>query len=179
MEKAPAMSRSFGLAAPSLLEALKNGVQRLRADDLNADLARDCACKAWHLCDHVFAALDPHSRFPNPKTLKAHVCGVCPDLAYLRDICNETKHGKITRYAAKVKEARHHRGDFSSRDFSHDFDISRLEIELDGGQELLFLDVADRAVRFWSDFFRANGIPGASMDDGPTEQGSSSTSSSV
>ena len=68
-----------------------------------------------------------------------------------QDICNESKHGEITRYVANVKEARHHRGAFSSA-FSHDFDISRLEIELDGGQALLFLDVVDRAVRFWSDF---------------------------
>ena len=62
-------------------------------------------------------------------TLKAHVCGECPELAYLQDICNESKHGEITRYVANVKEARHHRGAFSSA-FSHDFDISRLEIEL-------------------------------------------------
>ena len=151
------MSRSFGLVAPSLLEALNNSVERLRADDLNEDLARECACKAWHLCDHVFAALDPHSQFTSPGTLKARVCGECPELAYLQDICNESKHGEITRYVAKVKEARHHRGAFSS-DFSHGFDISRLEIELDGGQALLFLDVVDRAVRFWSDFFRNNGI---------------------
>jgi len=174
------MSRSFGLAAPLLLEALKDSVQRLGADALNEDLARDCACKAWHLCDHVFVALDdPHSRFPNLKTLKTHVCGVCPDLAYLRDICNESKHGKITRYVAKVKEARRHRGTFS-REFSHEFDISRLEIKLDGGQTLLFLDVVDRAVRFWSDFFGTNGmILGASIDEGSTERGSSSTSSSA
>ncbi len=151
------MSRSFGLAAPSLLEALKDSVERLKADDLNEDLARECACKAWHLCDHVFAALGPHSRFPSLRTFKAHVCGECPELAYLKDICNESKHGEITRYVANVKEARHHRGDFSS-DFSHDFDISRLEIELHGGQALLCLDVVDGAVRFWSAFLRNNGI---------------------
>ena len=48
------MTRSFGLDAPSALEALKTNMERIRGDDLNEDLARDCACKAWHLCEHVF-----------------------------------------------------------------------------------------------------------------------------
>ena len=61
-------------------------------------------------------------------------------------------------YGARIKEARHHRGDFSSKDFSRDFDISCLEIELLGGQTVFFLDVVDHAVGFWSDFFENHGI---------------------
>lgn len=57
----------------------------------------------------------------------------------------------------KVKDARHHRRAFS-RGFSRGFDISRLEIELLEGQTLLFLDVADRLVDFWSDFFEDHRI---------------------
>ena len=152
------MTRSFGLNAPSALEALKSNVERFKDDDLDEDLARDCACKAWHLCDHVSKALGPNSPFPTLKELQDHVRGVCPELAYLQDICNESKHAEITRYVARIKEARHHRGDFSSKDFSRDFDISCLEIELLGGQTVWFLDVVGRAVGFWSDFFEKHGI---------------------
>ena len=40
------MTRSFGLAAPSALEAFKNAAEKFKDDELNEDLARDCACKA-------------------------------------------------------------------------------------------------------------------------------------
>ena len=153
------MSRSFGLDAPSALEALKISVERFKGDDLNEDLARDCACKAWHLCDHVHKALGSHSQFPQLNDLKDHLRRSCPELAYLRDICIESKHGEITRCVAQIKvnETRHHRGAFS-RGFNRGFDISRLEIELVSGQTVFFLDVVDRAVAFWSDFFGEHGI---------------------
>ena len=41
------MTRSFGLEAPSALEAFKNAVEKFKDDDLNRDLARECAIKAW------------------------------------------------------------------------------------------------------------------------------------
>ena len=153
------MTRSFNLDAPSALEALKSSVERFQDDDLNEDLARDCACKAWHLCDHVFKALGSNSQFPKLKDLKDHVKRRCPEIAYLQDICIEVKHAEITRHVShiKVKEARHHRGAFS-RAFSRGFDISCLEIELLGGQTIFFLDAADHAVGFWVDFFEGEGI---------------------
>ena len=151
------MTRSFGLDAPSALEALKTSVERFKDDNLNKDLARDCACKAWHLCDHLAKALGPNSPFPSLKELQKHVKGLCPDLAYLQDICIESKHGEITRHAARIKEAREHRGAFSAG-FSRGFDISCLEIRLLDGQTLFFIDVVDHAVGFWSDFFGDHGI---------------------
>ena len=32
-------------------------MKRFGDDDLNEDLARDYACKAWHLCDHCKGAM--------------------------------------------------------------------------------------------------------------------------
>ena len=151
------MTRSFGLDAPSALEALKNSAERFRDEDLDDDLARDCACKAWHLCDHVSKALGRSAPFTSLKGVQEHVRGVCPELAYLQDICTESKHAEITRYVTRIRKARHHRGAFS-KGFSRDFDISRLEIELLSGQTVLFLDVLDRAVGFWSEFFENYGI---------------------
>ena len=151
------MNRSFGLDAPSLLEEFKGVVDNFKKDDLNGELARDCALKAWHLCDHVFTALANGSQFTTLRKLQDHVKQACPELAYLQDICIETKHAKITKYAPRIDETRSHGGAFS-KDFSRDFDISRLEIELTGGQTVWFIDVVDCAVTFWSQFFVAHGI---------------------
>ena len=151
------MIRSFGLDASSALEALKRAVEKFKDDDLNALLARECSNIAWHLCDHVFKALGSRSRFATLRDLQDHVKLTCPELAYLQDICTETKHGEITRYQPEIIEARHHSGAFSDA-FSHDFDISRLEIKLRDGRTFLFNDVVDRAVAFWSKFFDDNEV---------------------
>ena len=153
------MTRSFGLDARSALEALKTSAERFKSDDLNEDLARDCACKAWHLCDHVFKALGPNSSFESLQKLQEHVRGVCPELAYQQDICIESKHGELTRYTPRIDEAKFQDGDFDPRDFDpHDYDVARLEIKLAGGQTVLFSDIVDCAVTFWSKFFDDFGI---------------------
>ncbi len=151
------MTRSFGLDAASALEALKNASERFKNDDLNEDLARDCAIKSWQLCDHVFNALSATSRFTTLRDLQDHVKHTCTELAYLQDICTESKHGKISRYTPRIAEARFHRGAFS-RAFSRGFDTSCLEVQLPGGQAILFNDVVDRAVDFWSKFLDDNRI---------------------
>ena len=77
------MTRSFGLDAASALKALKTASERFQNDDLNEDLARDCAIKAWQLCDHVFNALGSTPRFATLGGLQNHVKHTCPELAYL------------------------------------------------------------------------------------------------
>ena len=151
------MTRSFGLDAASALKALQAASERLKNDDLNKDLARDCAIKAWQLCDHVFNSPGLTSRFATLGGLQDHVKHTCPELAYLQDICNESKHGEISRYPARIAEARFQGGAYS-RAYSRAYDISRLEIELPSGQTIFFNDVVDRAVDFWSKFFDDNGI---------------------
>ena len=151
------MTRSFGLDAASALKALKTASEKFNNDDLNEDLARDCAIKAWQICDHVFNALGSTSRFTTLGGLQDHVKHTCPELAYLQDICTESKHGEISRYTPRIAEARFQGGAFS-HGFSRGFDISRLEIKLPGGQTIFFNDVLDRTVEFWSKFFDDNGI---------------------
>ena len=151
------MTLSFGLEATSAPEALRINVKRFQDDDLNEDLARDCAVKAWHLCDHVCIALGANSPFADLGELKEHVKGACAELGQLQAIWNATKHGKITRCTPRIVAARFHGGDYNS-DFRRDFDISCLEIELCGGQTVMFLDVIDRAMDFWSDFFEEHGL---------------------
>ena len=148
------MSPSFGLDATSALQALRNAVGQFKGDDLNEDLARECAGKAWHLCDHVFKALGANSQFGNLRALQDHVREACPELAYLQDVCTQSKHAEITLYRPHIDEARFHAGDFSSEDFcGEDFDTSRLEIVLCDGRKVSF-----SAVEFSSDLMRVHGI---------------------
>ena len=151
------MSHSFGLDANSALEALEESVERFKKDDLNKDLARDCAIKAWHLCEHFFNTAAPKLPFADLRDLQIYVRGACPELAHLQVICNAAKHGEGLRNTGKVKEARYHGGAFS-RDFSRDFDVSRLEIELTDGKTIPFDDVVNRALAFWSHFFSQYGL---------------------
>ena len=83
------MSRSFNLDAPTALQALKIAVEKLKGDFLNEDLARECAIKAWQLCDHVCIALGPESQFPTLHGLQNQVRAGCPELGYLQEICTE------------------------------------------------------------------------------------------
>lgn len=148
------MTRSFDLNALSALEALKKTVDRLRIDFLDEDLARDCAIKAWHLCDHVFKELGSNSQFPDLRALQNHAKYCCSELAYLQVICNETKHANPSKYRGHIEKTNNHWGDFSPDDFdSRDFDTPRLEIKLIDGQTIPYIDVVDRAVGFWSNFF--------------------------
>ena len=134
------MTRSFGLDAASALKALKTASERFKNDDLNEDLARDCAIKAWQLCDHVFNA--GSTRFATLGGLR-HVKHTCPELAH--DIALNLN---MERFQG-IRLARFHGGAFS-RAFS--FDISCLD---PGGQTIFFnLDAVD----FWSKFFDDNGI---------------------
>ena len=106
-----------GLTHDTLVQAFRTAVQRLKDDDLDVDLARDCAGKAWHLCDHVFKALGSNSEFAKLTQFQEHIKAACPELAYLQDICIESKHAQITMYKPRIDDARVHIGDFSREDF--------------------------------------------------------------
>ena len=152
------MTLSFGLDVLSAFEDLERALDKLKHDDLNKDLARECACKAWHLSDHVFNELGAAAGFKDLLKFQEHIRSDCRELAYLQDICIASKHGKITRYSPRIIEACEHEGDFCPRDFSRDFDISHLQLKLHDGETLFFIDVADRAVAFWSLFLAEHGF---------------------
>ena len=150
------MTLSFGLTAPKLLEELKDGVERLKGNDLDRSLARECACKAWHLCDHAFKALGSNSQFSDLKELQRYVRCACPELAYLQAICNESKHGERSKHdkvTDQIKAACYRGGAFSRA-----FDTPSLEIELADDRKVFVPEVFYPAVEFWSTFFKDHGI---------------------
>ena len=153
------MSLSFDLTAASALQELRDAASAFRHDELNETLARECAQKAWHLCDHLFLEIGATSGFPKLWSLQGHVRQECPELEYLQAICIASKHGTITKFTPSVIDTNKLDGDFSHEDFDpHDFNVPRLEITLSDGQNLLFGDVLDCAVSFWIQFFRKHGL---------------------
>ena len=154
------MSHSFDLDAPSALENLKATVEALKVDSLNTDIARTCALQAWHLCEHVFYTLHPESSNNCLRDFQKRIKSECLELSYMQDICNATKHARISNYDPHTQATRvQENGDFHHDDFDpHDFDTPRLAVELHNGQLILFIDVADAAVNFWSSLFDKHGI---------------------
>ncbi len=83
--------------------------------------------------------------------LKKRRSEISEDFQIIRDITNGSKHKELD-YKSKLKKTSHHKGAFSSA-FSRGFDISALIVEMDGGRELYFEDVAKRLFEFWAAHF--------------------------
>ena len=90
--------------------------------------------------------------------LQEDVRNKCPEIEYLQNMADSLKHRNITSYTPSLVGAYKHRGEFSSRDFSRDFDISGLMLKLQDGSELWFEDVIEAALSFWDGYFKDNGI---------------------
>ena len=147
------MTYSFGLNVFDYLRALQESVERFRLDYLNGVLAQDCACKAWHLQEHVFRVPQVERQFVKLDNFQRYVTDACPELALLRVIYNAQKHTDFLKSTGEVLTARYHQGDFSEEFSRYDFDTDRLEIKMTDGRTELFDDVLDRALAFWSQVF--------------------------
>ena len=157
------MTRSFGLDAPIALQHLRSAARRFTEgefrDELDADLVRDCAIKVWHLSEYAFDVLGPDAGFPDLRSFTRSVKEQCPALECLQEICNETKHVRISRPEPRVADTYAHRGDFSAHDWHpDDFDTSELRVELADGQVYPFRNVLQSAVDFWTDFFERHSL---------------------
>jgi len=153
------MTYSFGLDVFDYLRALQESVERSRLDYLNGVLAQDCACKAWHLREHVFRVPQVGCQFARPDDFRKYVTDACPELDLLRVVCNAQKHTDFLESSTgEVLTVRYHQGDFSKEFNRRDFNTDRLEIKLTDGRVELFDDVIDRAVSFWSQFFENHAI---------------------
>jgi len=131
--------------------------QEYRKDTTNSRTALNCSMTAWHLIEWIYDefSYNTSSNFTKISSFQEHLKSLCPSLKIMQDLTNGTKHSKLTKYKPHVKEARLHEGDFSS-DFSRDFDITTLEIELNDGTKKYFEDEARLVVDFWTNFLKAN-----------------------
>lgn len=145
------MSLSFGTnTVEHRFRQLHKNAEAFRSDALNNGLAVQIAQDAWSLVEIAHHELRLASALPQLGDFRRQVKDECPELAYMQDISNEHKHGEITKYTPRLKEARSTRGAFS-QSFSRSFNISRLELVTETDQVLWFEDVMDTVVGYWQE----------------------------
>ena len=144
------MKYSFGIdSLDSFWELTQKAAADYLDDDLNSDKAITVAQRLWHMCDWFFKERGDSSGYSDLRNLQRAFGELCPALRVMRDIANGTKHAGIDRGKPVVKKTKEHKGSFS-RDFSRDFDISVLEIDLMDGNKVYFDDRVREVLEFWS-----------------------------
>lgn len=124
-------------------------------DKTSARVALNCAMTAWHLTEWSYNEFNPQisSQFPTLASYQQELKRQCSSLQIMHDLANGTKHYLLTRHQPVVKETKLHKGAFSS-DFSRDFDISTLDIELNDGTKIYFEDEIEIAITFWQGYLK-------------------------
>jgi len=134
---------------------LKEDYLEFNANKLSSKCAINCAMTAWHLAEWIYVeynALANINQFQTIEMFKNNIKSQCPSLQIMQDITNGTKHFFL-RKQSTIKTTELHEGSFSD-DFSRDFDISGLEIELTDGTKLYFEDEIEKVKIFWEGFFK-------------------------
>ncbi len=144
------MSLSFGTnTIDHRFNQLIENAKTFKSDILNIELAVRLAQDSWMLVDIVHSELKESKQLPKFKDFRDQIKSDCPELGYMQDIANESKHGEITHYAPVLKETKRHNGSFS-QSFSRDFDISHLQLTTTSGQILWFEDILEAVICFWN-----------------------------
>jgi len=76
----------------------------------------------------------------------------------MHDLANASKHRVLNRPKAYIKKTSKHEGELS-REFSPEFNIYHLKIELVYGTTLDFEDEIEKVKFFWDDYFSNNNSP--------------------
>lgn len=77
----------------------------------------------------------------------------CRALKIMHDIANGSKHSKVSRTKASIMTTLRYKGPFSIV-FSREFDQTSLEIEMEDGTILYFVDEIEIVIKFWKDHFK-------------------------
>ena len=127
-----------------------------QTDRTSTRVALNCAMTAWHLTDWVYNEFNGQliSQFRTLASYQQELKQQCPSLQIMHDLTNGTKHYFLTRHRPVIKETKLHKGSFSS-DFSRDFDISTLDIELNDGTKIYFEDEIENAISFWKNYLQS------------------------
>jgi hypothetical protein len=118
-------------------------------DDLNEDLAIECAHKLWNLCDWYYEENKANLGYNQLSDFQGGIGKQCPSLRIIRDVSNGSKHANIskTRNPVVHKTIRHD-GDFTD-EFTREFDVSVLEVELTDGSTWYFDEIVKEVLAFW------------------------------
>lgn len=148
---------SFGIkSSKDFFQKLQDDYSDFCKDKTSSRIALNCAMTSWHLTEWIYHEYNTQliSTFPEIYAFQAQIKKMCPSLRILHDIANGTKHYLLTKHVPVIKETNLHQGAFSN-DFSRDFDISTLDIELKDGSKIYFEDEIEKAVLFWKEYFKS------------------------
>ncbi|WP_405376596.1 hypothetical protein [Nonlabens sp. Asnod3-A02] len=121
-------------------------------DETSIQKASNLSSSAWHLVDWCFEDFKSIHNFVKISDFRETLYPNCESLKIMHDLANAKKHKNLTRPKANLKNTKKHNGAFS-REFSSEFDISYLEIELDNGTKLSFEEEIDKVKAFWETYF--------------------------
>ena len=151
------MSLTFGMkSAGECLQEFRNKIDQFDKDDLNTSLAMECAIAGWSVADWIFECDGQRLGYNKLRDLQDEIREQCQSLSHLQDIANARKHKEIDHYTPSVKSSGQREGDFN-RDFSRDFNITRLVFHTDAG-EFSFWSTLQSALYYYEKYFEQNKI---------------------
>jgi len=130
---------------------LKQDFEDITNDPESSRYALNCAMTAWHLTDWVYHEFNYKTSFQKLSDFQECLKKQCDSLQIMHDISNGSKHYKLTRHIPKVSETEMHEGTFDDT-FDFTFDTSGLEIRMEDGRILLFIDEIEKTIIFWEKF---------------------------
>lgn len=138
------------------LKKLIEDYNEFLVDRTSSRVALNCAMTAWHLSEWTYNEFNQQlaTQFTTLSLYQQSIKKQCPSLQIMHDLANGTKHYRLTKHVLVVKETTFHKGDFSS-DFSRDFDISSLDIELKDGTKIYFEDEIETTISFWIQYLKS------------------------
>jgi hypothetical protein len=149
------MAKSFINNSTKKLNELILEYDDFLKDDLIEYKANNLSTNAWHIIDWVLREFENIHGFNRIEDLRNSLYPQCGSLKIMHDIANASKHNNLNRPKASIKTTNNHKGDFCSKDFSGaDFNVSRLEIELEDGTILNFKNEIKIVINFWKDYFK-------------------------
>ena len=128
--------------------------EEFRDDDTSSVKATELCTNAWHLIDWIFNEFKEIHQKENIGDFRETLYPDCESLKIMHDIANGTKHSKVSRPKASIKETKKHIGAFS-REFSREFEQTNLLIEMENGEVLYFVDEIEKVMEFWKDYFKS------------------------
>lgn len=139
-------------AADKLTEFLSQ-YEAFKGDNSSSSAkAIELSTNSWHLTDWVFEEFKAIHQQTTIGVFRETLYPLCPSLKIMHDIANGSKHSKVSRPKATIKETRKYDGEFS-QEFSSEHNISALVIEMENGSVLYFMAEIKAVISFWTDYF--------------------------
>jgi hypothetical protein len=136
---------------------LKQDFEDFSNDIESSRFALNCAMTAWHLTDWVYHEFNYENTFAKLSEFQEYLKKQCDSLQIMQDICYGSKHYKLIRHVPKISETEMHEGTFDST-FDFSFDTSELEIKMEDGRTLLFIDEIEKTINFWENFLKRQNV---------------------